>query len=91
MWLNCLRFWLELQEYHKLFFAKVFDAFALKKKAQVHWSTDIYLMKGHILFLSLQECIVEAPMAVLMLFFATRWCCSLGRFENILHFNLVDQ
>ncbi|CAH1803041.1 unnamed protein product, partial [Owenia fusiformis] len=34
LWLNCMNFWTELQEYHKLFYADTIDPFTLKKKAQ---------------------------------------------------------
>lgn len=35
MWVNCLNFWTDVQEYHLLFYAEVIDPYIVQKKAKV--------------------------------------------------------
>ena len=47
MWVNCLNFWTDVQEYHLLFYAEVIDPYIVQKKAKVgcqnvckQWNVD---------------------------------------------------
>lgn len=35
LWINCLNFWTEVQDYHWLFYTEFIDPYILKKKAKV--------------------------------------------------------
>ncbi|XP_062622308.1 regulator of G-protein signaling 22-like isoform X4 [Saccostrea cucullata] len=41
MWVNCLNFWTDVQEYHTLFYAEVIDPYIVQKKAKVIYSRYI--------------------------------------------------
>ncbi|XP_078317128.1 regulator of G-protein signaling 22-like isoform X5 [Crassostrea virginica] len=41
MWVNCLNFWTDVQEYHLLFYAEVIDPYIVQKKAKVIYSRYI--------------------------------------------------
>ncbi|XP_056017621.1 regulator of G-protein signaling 22-like isoform X5 [Ostrea edulis] len=41
MWVNCLSFWTDVQEYHMLFYAEVIDPYIVQKKAKVIYSRYI--------------------------------------------------